>query len=283
MLLTVLPVVVLVACAKTGQAEPESEPAQSSLTGYWDSIDLNNDSLILNPQQLLRPALTYFMLLERTDDGNEAAVEAFMRKLLQSDTIIIQYIMNNVIEKYLYEAGSPVRNDSTYLMMLKCLLKDTRVDSLSKIRFRYQARLLSQNVPGSRANDFEFSYSDGRIGDLYTLPELPVLLYFNNPDCEACMQTTQLLAGNEMLNNAIKAKNIQVVTVYVDRDPEIWKSAPFPFSWTKVRANHKETLNDLYDLRAIPCLYLLDSQKKVVIKDGLADEILLYLKQMQKL
>lgn len=283
MLLTVLPVVVLVACAKTGQAEPESEPAQSSLTGYWDSVDLNNDSLILNPELLLKPALNYFILLEHTEMGKEAAVEAFMRKLLLSDTIILRYMMDNVIEKYLYEAGSPARNDATYLMMLNYLLNDSRIDSLSRSRFATQARLLSQNMPGFRANNFEFLFSDGRISDLFTLPELPMLLYFNNPDCEACKQTTQLLASNEILNNAIKANQIQVITVYVDRDPEIWRSAPFPFSWTKVRASHPDTLTDLYDLRAIPCLYLLDSQKKVVIKDGLADEILLYLKQMKKL
>jgi len=279
MLLTVLPVGMLVACAKSGQAEPESEPTQLSLTSYWDSVNLNNDSLILNPEQLLQPALNYFKLLENSGVGKEAAVEAFMQKLVWSDTVILQYMMDNVIEKYLFEAGSPVRNDATYLMILNFLLNDSRLDSLARSRFAAQFRLLSQNAPGNLANNFKFQFSDGRISDLYRVPEVPVLLYFNNPDCEACKQTTQLLAGSDVLNNAIKANLIQVVTVYADRDPEIWKSVQFPISWIKVRANHPDTLNTLYDLRAIPCLYLLDSQKRVAIKDGLADEILLYLKQ----
>lgn len=282
-LMTVLPVIVLVACTKAGQPEPESEPEKSSITGYWDAVNLNSDSLILNPRLLLKPTLNFFMMLENTKMGKEAAVEAFMQKLVRSDTSILQYMMDNVIEKYLYEAGSPVRNDATYLMMLRYLLNDSRLDSLSRNRFTNQIRLLNQNLPGHQANNFEFQFSDGQISDLYRLSEVPVLLYFNNPDCEACKQTTQLLAGSEVLNTAIKANDVQVVTVYADRDLTMWQSVQFPVTWKKVNSIHPDSLNVLYDLRAIPCMYLLDSQKRVVIKDGLADEILLYLKQMQKL
>jgi len=69
----------------------------------------------------------------------------------------------------------------------------------------------------------------------------------------------------------IQRKDLVILTIYPDQDLEAWQNylPQLPAQWinaynpgAQVKDNH------LYDLKAIPTLYLLDANKTVLVKDG---------------
>ena len=66
-----------------------------------------------------------------------------------------------------------------------------------------------------------------------------------------------------------------MVAVYIDDEVEAWLKAQYPSSWLSVYAPEIEQ-QDLYDIKALPTLYLLDTNKYVLQKDARLDKILKY-------
>ena len=62
-------------------------------------------------------------------------------------------------------------------------------------------------------------------------------------------------------------KGVLIVAVYIDDEVEACQKAQYPSSWLSVYAPEIDR-QDLYDIKALPTLYLLDVQKRVVVKDG---------------
>ena len=79
----------------------------------------------------------------------------------------------------------------------------------------------------------------------------------------------------------IDCNSLSVVALYPDEDLSEWNkhSGEFPDEWIVARFAH-ESERDKYDLPAIPNLYLLDNDKRVVVKDGNIEDILYLLENM---
>ena len=81
------------------------------------------------------------------------------------------------------------------------------------------------------------------------------------------METLQQFPG---IDDLIKDKRLAVANVYPDEDLGEWiKYSPiYPKNWLN-GYDHLMAVNNtpLYNLRAIPSVYLLDKDKKVLMKD----------------
>ena len=90
------------------------------------------------------------------------------------------------------------------------------------------------------------------------------------------------LAENEELNQAIASGRLKVVTIYFEDDAELWKryiaseaKAEYLHGWDYSGEIDQHTL---FDLRAIPYMFLVDKDKKILKKDLLYNEVSDYLK-----
>ena len=85
---------------------------------------------------------------------------------------------------------------------------------------------------------------------------------------------------SEWLARALNDKKLEVLAIYADAEKEIWEKYKdeLPGNW-KVGYNHSQSVitKGLYDLKAMPTLYLLDKNKKVVLKDKSWEEIERYI------
>ena len=83
------------------------------------------------------------------------------------------------------------------------------------------------------------------------------------------------MAASKELTEAVKKKKLTILAVYPDADLPLWKSASYPSIMINgFDAGMMLLRKGLYDLKAIPTLYLLDKEKKVILKDTTLDDIL---------
>ena len=160
--------------------------------------------------------------------------------------------------------------------MLEGLLDSQQLGEEYKVRPAYQLEMARKNRPGMKANDFTYTLADGRTGQLSQVEGDYTLLLFYNPDCNDCRRVEQYIAHSKVLAPLVRSKRLAVLAVYPDADLPLWRAhlPEMPQGWiTGYDAGQKITKEDIYYLPAIPTLYLLDKEKRVVLKDAPAEEI----------
>ena len=177
-------------------------------------------------------------------------------------------------ERYLYYPSSPFLNEELYIPFVDNILALRSLDSLSKMPYEYQSRIVHLNRKGYPAGDFEFAFMDEsgtRRERLYDLKADYLLLYFNNPDCHSCKIVSEKIRDIPVLREMTRQGKLKVVSMYIDTDLDLWKryAGNYPDNW--IYAYDPLFIlreNGIYGLRAIPSLYLLDKDKRVILKDA---------------
>lgn len=169
------------------------------------------------------------------------------------------------------DPNSPLRNDEFYIPVLNAKIASGFYDEASVTRLDYQVRLMSQNRLGRKANDIVYTEKDGSTGYLYRLDSEYTLVYFNNPGCEMCSQLTSDLKNSMLISALVDNGLMKILSVYPDEDLDEWNSHydEQPSSWIRCydkgcRIREMGT----YSLEAIPSLYLLDRNRRVIVKDA---------------
>ena len=175
-------------------------------------------------------------------------------------------------EKYLYDPNSPYRSDERYLLFLQYAATHQLADYTTNPRYQKHYTMVQKNRIGHKATDFPYTTQAGEKGQLYDLQSPYILLFFHDPNCKECQLVKQQL---EIQHAHFAQKGVQVVAVYIDDEVEAWQKAQYPSAWLSVYAPEIDK-QDLYDIKALPTLYLLDTNKYVLQKDARLDKILKY-------
>jgi hypothetical protein len=103
------------------------------------------------------------------------------------------------------------------------------------------------------------------------------VLFFSNPGCEACMEIINALKNTPQITSLISSGKVAVLNIYIDEDLEAWRSYMpiYPEEWFNGFDPDFIIRTDvLYNVRAIPSLYLLDRDKNVIMKDAVTERVL---------
>ena len=176
-----------------------------------------------------------------------------------------------LVDKYLYDPNSPLRNEDYYSLYAEHLAVSDLVEPVMQEKYARIVRLAALNRIGTKAADFRFMDKSGAMHTLYGIKAELTLLFFSNPGCTACKYIIDVLNNVPVISGLIDNGTMKVLNIYIDEDLEAWRSYMpiYPETWYNgfdpdlvIRG---ETL---YNVRAIPSLYLLDSDKKVIMKDA---------------
>ena len=176
-----------------------------------------------------------------------------------------------------------MRDESLYIPVLESILAAPVFDEVNKIRPAHLLELALKNRVGEPATDFTYTLADGKTGTLYNVKADYLLLFFYNPDCHACKEITGQLLSSPLISGLQTNKKLKILAVYPDEDLEAWRKhiPDVPAEWINSYDNTVSLKNDeIYDLKAIPTLYLLDKNKKVILKDVTLNQLMEFL-QMQ--
>lgn len=180
-----------------------------------------------------------------------------------------------IVERYLYDPNSPMRDEDIYTSYARRMSSCEFFAPSKRLAFAREAELSSLNARGSIAADFSFCNSVGRVRTLHSLNSEYTLLFFSNPGCEACQEIIGILS-DPMINQMIFDGRLAVVNVYIDEDIQQWMAyqGGYPGNWfSGYDNNHVIRDDELYNVRAIPSLYLLDSDKRVILKDAPVERV----------
>lgn len=214
------------------------------------------------------------------EEARKHAVETLLGKAEADSAGYV--LLRDIAEKYLYEPNSPMLSEEFYILFLERLVKSPILGEYGRQRAYRQLDAACKNRPGMTAADFAYTTREGNKTTLHqTDTEGELLLIFYDPDCEHCKEVMGDLQANKAFCDVVASGNIKVLAIYSDEDYELWKRTAglLPKEWTVGYDGGTLQENGSYVLRAMPTLYLLDREKKVILKDVQPAQLLLMLQK----
>lgn len=237
---------------------------------YWDRFDFSDTLFIRQTDTLhMMEAFARYTALLLDEPNNPAPIERLMRKASVSRPMLGYFAWMG--EQVLHDPNSPLRNDELYIPVLRAILDSPYYNDYERIAPAYELEMALRNRVGEAANDLEYTLASGVTRRLYDLKAEYVLLYINNPDCPMCREVHDALASSPMLAEMIEQGRLKLLALYPDEDLKAWQAhrEEVPAGWINAYDRGCRLRNEgSYDLRAIPSIYLLDEEKKVLIKDS---------------
>ncbi len=244
---------------------------------YWDNCSLNNEAVITTHKEKLEQMLVdyIYVLPHAAKESQTVGIKNMFAKASESKKVYKQLL--SLVEKYLYEPDSPMMNEEQYIMFLEQVINGKVLSSIEKLRYSDQLSQAKKNRVGSKATDFSFSLSGGGTSKLSeSIGCNLTLLIFYDSECEHCDEILNRIKSDNALSKKVVSKEIKVLAVCVTGSKPLWMAhrATLPESWTVGYAQSNFDDLELYSIRAFPTLYLLDVNRRVVLKDPKAADLL---------
>ena len=239
---------------------------------FWTERSIADTANFQGPKLLL----DYLYLLKQTDEQQKCIQSFVSLASKQENTFgLILYWLDQI----LYDSSSPHYNENLYSSLMKAVI-NSDVDSVMKLIPRQRMEIISKNQVGYQTNDFTFVNKEGHINSLYKIEAPLLLLIFNNPDCSLCHQVENNIAQNKLLQLLLNSGRLKLLAITPDAEYEEWMKHTYPFNWMVGYDQEKAIYSQrLYDIQRLPCLYLLDKDKRVLLKEADYDRLCKYLSE----
>ncbi len=266
------------------------------LDHYWDAFFAGSGRcdeeavLGVSHDEVEKQVATYIQLLQMIPlPQAQQKMAAFFRQVETrhaADTAAHVYLlMEEIVARYLYDPNSPVRSEDLYLPYVQGLAASPYTREAARPGYAYEARMCALAPTGSVAPDFRFLDARGRSHHLHDVRADATLLFFSNPGCYACLDIIHTLQGFAGLDEWIRRGELAVVNVYIDEDLDAWRAYEpnYPRNWLCGYDPDGVVRSDrLYNIRAIPSLYLLDRDKRVLLKDAPTERVASWIQENLK-
>lgn len=282
----------IVSCAGRGGSVPETrhfpqlnipsvytgpeERLEYVLIHYWDDfqgvpmdeieIALSNFIGIMDNAPLLESQKAMSLMFDRICEAERADSSAHYYAL-----------MTQMVSKYLYDPNSPLRNEDYYLPFVRLMAESPLTPEDMKPAYRYEAESCAICQCGTPAPDFKMRTASGKTFSLYDVKAEYIMLFFSNPGCTACKEIIDEVTGSPEMVNLTESGTLAVVNVYIDEDLVAWREYEhnYPESWISCYDPYGIIRGErLYDVRAIPSLYLLGADKTILLKDAPTQKVI---------
>src|SRR5690554_11131 len=251
-----------------------SERAKYLTMHYWDRFDFTNRRMIDRPDITEQAFVDYINILNHVPKENADKSLLYTLDKATVDTIMYKHFVR-MFEKYFYDPNSPFRNEELYIPVLQELNRSPMLTEAERSSYLFQLEMVMKNRVGQRASDFAYTLPSGQSYHLHELKSEYTLLLFSNPGCSTCEAVIKRLNQSKELNEALSFNTsvrtmLTILTIYPDSDLEEWLAHlnGMPAGWVHGYDKGMEiTQKRLYDIKAIPTIYLLDRDKNVILKD----------------
>ena len=248
------------------------------LTHYWEQFDFADTTLVNNRDVTEQGFVNFIALLADGTTPEELTRESLANWCAGFvGKEHARQVLTQTADDYLFNPNSPFYNEGLYGMYLEALLGKLPQTDAMRSAYRFKLELVKRNNVGDKATDFTYYQSDGMRCTLATTPVKNdrLLLMFYDPECESCHEVLLQMAADTALAEAVRIGKLSVLAVYTEGNDEVWRKAlpDMPEGWMVGTDREAVKTGALYDLKAMPSLYLLDGKKTVLLKDAAYEKI----------
>jgi len=279
---------------------PSMYTEQSQVLGYcldhyWDAfLDVKEvyhcDSVTVNgvtAEKLSSACVQYSQMLLAVP--LEDARRSILKTLAKLESFQEAYPQTNVFEEVTvllasleYDPNSPVRDEDIYGPFAGALSKSAFCPEEKRAEYAGEEAKCALNSRGTQASDFEYIDTEGRSRTLYGTKADILILNFINPGCHACEEVVTAFNQPAFLQMLSSGK-VLILGMYIDEEIDKWfeSRTELPSEWICGYDPYQIIRGDiLYNVRAIPSIYVLDKDKNVLLKDAPVDRTLNYLQNI---
>lgn len=236
---------------------------------FWDNFDFSDSSKIANPdygEQAVVDYIGYFPLvsINQVDSG----INALFNQVKNDQKSFVYF--KEVFDNYLANPNSPMNSDLFYEPVVKYMVNAENLAENERIKYKTLLPIVQKNKPGSIASDFDFMNTDGKTTNLKSIKAPFIFLMFYEPGCAQCEQTITSLKNSTAFNSVIDQGGLDVLAIYPDGNKQIWEDYKqnIPSNWMNgIDLDQTILSQGIYQIKATPTIYLLDKDKKVILKD----------------
>lgn len=184
----------------------QRERAKYLVTHYWDKFNFADTSLIWMPEITEQAFVDFLQVLPYVSYTDaEKEISGMLDKALSADTLMFAYF-TVLYDKYLYNPNSPMLNEELYIPVLKYIVNSERVGEIDKMRPAFRLEMALKNRVGNSATDFTYTLPSGKKGKLSGINADYTILFFNNPDCNACRAIKAEVEASELVKSLLNVK-----------------------------------------------------------------------------
>lgn len=236
---------------------------------FWDALDFRDTRRTRDEAFMEQQFVDWIALFPHADTSAlfPAVADLLDRAEPASD---LWFSLTGLAEKYLYDPNSPMLDEAAYTLFLRAVLATPGLDDACRIRPRAQLAEIALNRPGTLAPDFAWLRPDGSTGSLHDVRADRLLLFFYDAECAQCAAEIDWLEHDPAIAAQCAAGRLAIAAICVDGTPEAWRRKLPTLSdrWIIGYAAGDRYPEGRYVLRAVPSFYLLDADKRVLLKDA---------------
>lgn len=249
---------------------------------YWDKFNFLNTENLKNPE-LTFPIITNYIGQLNTILNPMASI--YLKETLQKAKTNEEVYnhMANAFNDILGNTRSPYRNDEYLIAVLEDLLSVKNLSETDKNRYELSLTMAKKNRVDSIATNIGFIDTSSKSDSLHSIKAEIILLMFYSPGCHACEIAEARLKQSEIINNWLDSGDLKVLVYAPEANEEDWKKyqSHIPDSWINGYDPDQSVWNQrLYDIQGFPTIYLLDENKRVILKDVGINDVEKYLMQL---
>jgi peroxiredoxin len=240
---------------------------------FWDGIDIADPGLLRSP-------LLYNKIMDYLDnvviqhpDTVIVAIDDLITTSKKNDEAF-RYLLITLTNKY--ESSKVMGFDKVFVHLVdQYYLTNqatwTDVETIAKLEER--AASIRPNFIGNPAPAFTLQDTLGRDYRLYDIDAKYTVLYFYDPDCGHCKTSTP---GLYDAYADLQSKNVEVLAICTTTDSKRWHEfiVDNDLDWINLADLASVThFKYYYDVRSTPTVYILDKDKKILLKKIATEDI----------
>lgn len=251
---------------------------------YWNEFSFNDTSLILKPEITEQGFVDYIHILNYLPFNHASRSVRIMLFKARVNPIMLAHF-GSLFQKYYYDANSPFRNEELYMPVLESLLSSRLLSKADHEKYDFQEEMIHKNRVGTKAADFVYTLADVTQERMHAYKSDYLILFFISPGCEVCDKIMHDIENSEVLKkvfsrNSFNRNMLKVLTIYPGDNLKDWIESLSEMpqkNWTHAYDNDMTITNKrVYDIKTIPTMYLLNRNKKILLKDASVEEIETY-------
>ncbi len=247
-----------------------ADRAEYILLHFWDAMDFQDTARSHDRMFLEQNFVNFLSLFPHVSRETLPAGVGRLLERAVTDSVAFSFV-TDIAEHYLDDPNSPARDEEYFMIFLEETLRLPSIPEEQRIRPTQLLQTARKNRPGMIAADFSYITREGRRNTLRgtTVPAGRMLLIFYDPACDHCTEILEYIQQSPIITSLTDSGDLYVLAVYTEGDRALWEKTKedMPQTWHVAYDLSGIVEHDLYSLPAMPVIYLLGSNKEVLLKD----------------